>query len=329
MTRAREVVVFLGPSLEKAKAMKTLRADYRPPAAQGDVWAALQARPRAIVLIDGVFHSRPSVWHHEIRAALDSGIAVFGASSMGALRAAELSTFGMVGLGTIFDKYQSGEWNDDAHVALLHAGAEFSYRPATIPWVNVWHNAKRATAAGVLARREADRWASAAQSVFYQDRTWSRLLALAPPRARDAVNQFWRHDAQDLKALDAQACLAAVKVLLSGPYVERPIRTTRLSAYATARWMTGAYGTAEGSAPSPDSVRRALIAAWGKRHGVVADPAEVKRWQRHFEARGADPASARRWADMAATEEATLQHAPWLEPAAMGATELSTLERFV
>src|SRR5437870_2197748 len=108
-----------------------------PPAQQGDVWHALRLRPRAIALIDGVFESRPSVWHHEILDALDSGVQVFGGASMGALRAAELHSFGMVGVGRIFRWYRDEVIIDDSEVALLHAGAEHAWRPLTVPLVNV------------------------------------------------------------------------------------------------------------------------------------------------------------------------------------------------
>ena len=60
-------------------------------------------RCRTIVLIDGEFHGRPSVWQREILDAIAEGTEVHGASSMGALRAAELHSFGMVGHGRIFD----------------------------------------------------------------------------------------------------------------------------------------------------------------------------------------------------------------------------------
>ena len=43
---------------------------------------------------------------------------------MGALRAAELSAHGMVGVGRIFGWYRDGVVVDDSEVALLHADAE-------------------------------------------------------------------------------------------------------------------------------------------------------------------------------------------------------------
>jgi hypothetical protein len=85
-----KVVVFLGPSLPLEDARKILDAIYLPPAKQADlISAAINHEPDAIALIDGTFHQSLSVWHKEILFALQRGIRVFGASSMGALRAAE------------------------------------------------------------------------------------------------------------------------------------------------------------------------------------------------------------------------------------------------
>ncbi|OYW12122.1 MAG: hypothetical protein B7X34_02220, partial [Acidobacteriia bacterium 12-62-4] len=75
----------------------------------------------------GYFEQRLSVWHKEILWAMEAGIAVYGASSMGALRAAELAAYGMRGVGAIFEKFHSGEWLDDDEVAVSHATAEFDF----------------------------------------------------------------------------------------------------------------------------------------------------------------------------------------------------------
>ncbi|HEY5550419.1 MAG TPA: TfuA-like protein, partial [Opitutaceae bacterium] len=96
-------VVFVGPSLTDPK----LRTDsgsvrFRPPAAMGDVTKAVIEGATAVGLVDGVFEAVASVWHKEILYALAEGVQVFGAASMGALRAAECAPYGMIGVGAIF-----------------------------------------------------------------------------------------------------------------------------------------------------------------------------------------------------------------------------------
>ena len=84
-------IIFAGPSLAGAELSAYPKLDIRPPVRQGDVWRASRDKPRAIGIIDGYFEGVPSVWHKEILWALGQGIPVLGASSMGALRAAEMA----------------------------------------------------------------------------------------------------------------------------------------------------------------------------------------------------------------------------------------------
>jgi hypothetical protein len=105
---APDIVVFLGPSLPVDEARRILPACYLGPARCGDVLRARRLQPRVMAVIDGLFGTTPAVWHKEILVALDDGIAMYGASSMGALRAAELERFGMIGVGRIFEAYREG-----------------------------------------------------------------------------------------------------------------------------------------------------------------------------------------------------------------------------
>jgi hypothetical protein len=62
------------------------------------VYQATQSHPAIIGLIDGYFEVTPTVWHKEILWAMAQGIHVHGSASIGALRAAELCSFGMTEL---------------------------------------------------------------------------------------------------------------------------------------------------------------------------------------------------------------------------------------
>src|SRR5262245_22511037 len=115
------IVIFAGPSLHGCHVELARKFELRGPATCGDVLAAVEEGATTIGLIDGVFESSLSVWHKEILFALASGVRVLGASSMGALRAAECAHFGMEGVGNIFEQYRSGARTRDADVALLHA----------------------------------------------------------------------------------------------------------------------------------------------------------------------------------------------------------------
>ena len=110
--------VFLGPSLPAEQATRLLDATYLPPIPQGDLLRLLDRKPRYVGIIDGYFETVPAVWHKEILLAMSSGVHVFGAASMGALRAAELHSFGMVGFGEIFQWYRDGKIIADDEVAV-------------------------------------------------------------------------------------------------------------------------------------------------------------------------------------------------------------------
>ena len=96
---AYEYVRFFGPSLPRAQAGRVLDAVYLPPVAQGDVYLAVKDGAEAIGSVDGYFQQVPSVWHKAILWALSKVVHVFGAASMGALRAPELHTLWYVRCG--------------------------------------------------------------------------------------------------------------------------------------------------------------------------------------------------------------------------------------
>lgn len=176
-------VVFAGPSLPRrpdAEWQGLLgRCELRPPARRGDVLAALPLQPRAIVLVDGYYFTMPAVTHKELLYALDAGVRVIGAASLGALRALELAPFGMVGVGEVFARYRSGEIDGDDEVALLHTPAEHGYRPLGVALVEVRHAVDRLAAAGTLAAEDGRQLIAAVKALSFLDRHPDRIAELA------------------------------------------------------------------------------------------------------------------------------------------------------
>ncbi len=171
------VVVFTGPTLPERDARQYLEADYRPPAAIGDVYKAALSRPFAIGIIDGYYETTPSIWHKEVLWALKQGIHVYGAASMGALRAAELADFGMTGVGKVFEDYRDGVIEDDDEVAVLHSPAEMGYLQVSEAMVNIRATLKRAAADGVIDAASADKLVAVGRSIFWKQRSYDALLA--------------------------------------------------------------------------------------------------------------------------------------------------------
>ncbi len=170
-------VIFVGPTIAAQDIRTVLDAEVLPPVAQGDVYRAARRRPPAIGIVDGYFEGVPSVWHKEILWAMEQGIPVFGSASMGALRAAELHDFGMIGVGAIFEAYLQGEIADDDEVAVLHGPAELEFMALSEPMVSVRATAKRAISAQVLTPDAAALLTETAKSLHYKTRTWDEISA--------------------------------------------------------------------------------------------------------------------------------------------------------
>ncbi|WP_428981180.1 TfuA-like protein [Marinomonas rhodophyticola] len=211
------VIVFAGPSLSRKKALEILpNADVRPPAKQGDLYLATLDKPQIIVLIDGFFESVPAVWHKEILHAMSIGIHVYGSSSMGALRAAELNVFGMVGSGQIYERYASGEYEDDDEVALTHGPAELNYMLVSRAMVDLRHDLAGACNEGILTHAQAEILEKQLKSLWYPERTHTQLCSFAQDLLStqhstqgiasdklEALRLFLKQHSQSLKELDA------------------------------------------------------------------------------------------------------------------------------
>ncbi|MDL4816552.1 TfuA-like protein [Actinomadura opuntiae] len=166
------------------------------------------------MIIDGYFQRVPAVWHKEIVFALVNGVEVYGCSSMGALRAAELHPFGMVGVGAVFAAYAAGTCEDDDEVAVAHEGADTGYRPTSEPMVNIRHGLSEAVREDVVTLQEARALARSAKDLFYPERHWETILASTryfPERRRDVLRDFLSTADVDVKRQDAIACLSGLR----------------------------------------------------------------------------------------------------------------------
>jgi hypothetical protein len=175
--------------------------EWRPPARRGDFERAAHEEPSAIGLIDGYFETTLSVWHEEILLALDAGIPVYGAASIGALRGAELADFGMIGVGRVYDDFLSGALQDDDEVAVLHGPAEVDFLPLSDAMVNIRATLARAARRGVLSPETTAQIADAAKALFFKQRTFEA-----------AIQSVLRHGAPQAEVLAFVRALPEVRV---------------------------------------------------------------------------------------------------------------------
>ncbi len=220
-------IVFVGPTIDpEIVAGLAPGVTVVPPVERGDVRAAVLAGYRVLGLIDGYFEHVPSVWHKEILMALDEGCSVVGASSLGALRAAELEPFGMEGVGRVFELVAEGVLSD-ADVAVAHGPAP-AFERFSEPHANVHVTVEAASAAGVLDSHQADLVIEVSRSLFYPQRVYPELIRRAeerglPTAAARRLETWLEHGAIDAKAEDAVILVERCRELRTGGASRDPV----------------------------------------------------------------------------------------------------------
>lgn len=212
-----KTIVFLGPSLslEQAKAILP-EAHYCPPVKCGDIINVLHQKPDCIAIIDGYFENVAAVWHKEILFALDCGVAIYGASSMGALRAAELAPFGMKGIGKIFEDFYNDVLQDDDEVTVVHRPSQSGYMPVTDAMVNIRATLQKALAENIIDENIFDLLIAIAKNLFYKQRYFSKIFILFEekyPEINISKLKKWLSEGKgiDQKAEDAKQLLSFLK----------------------------------------------------------------------------------------------------------------------
>ena len=169
------IYVFAGPSISNESIKNALPdATILPPVRAADILSLLLSetlpRPSCLLILDGYFYSTLSVRHKEIIYAMKQDIPVFGASSMGALRAAELDDYGMVGIGRIYEYYSSYPITSDDEVAILHSQSP-PYQPLSIPLINIRLTLDDLVSANELSRADADTIIAEISALHFSDRS--------------------------------------------------------------------------------------------------------------------------------------------------------------
>ncbi|MFE2684455.1 TfuA-like protein [Streptomyces mirabilis] len=226
--------VYSGPTIPAAEVTGICpQAMHHPPIRHGDLITLAPARDDVVVIIDGLFHGTAPIRHKEILAVLADGVTVVGASSMGALRAAELHPYGMHGIGEIYRAYRDGRITADDAVTVQHTP---DGHPLGEPLVNLLHTLATASEAGTISAADADRLGDLARSLHYTRRSWTavRRAAQHDPRLVAAVDTVTdrhacRSRSTDLKHRDAVAALRATA---------GPLPALDTNAWANTRWRT-------------------------------------------------------------------------------------------
>ncbi len=256
--------IFTGPTLLLQEAQAVLDANYLPPVKQGDIYRIVELyTPRCIGIIDGYFNQVPAVWHKEILWAMEQGVTVYGAASMGALRAAELDLFGMIGYGKIYEAYSAGVlppfvdevFEDDDEVAVIHGPAQLAYPSMSDAMVNIRFTLAQALKDKVIDRACLNELTRIAKSLFYPERTHKKIIELAQQTLEAnslliAYEKWLEEHAVDQKKLDALGMLNQIARDLST--TDKSVKST-FTLQQTSQWQQAITQVVGGSA-KPNAV---------------------------------------------------------------------------
>ena len=168
-------------------------------------------------IIDGEFFQSLAVSPREVLAVLDRGTKVYGSSSMGALRAAETFPYGTIGVGKIFEWYRDGEVDADDEVAVTYDPV--TYRPLSVPLINIRFCLKAAASEGVIEQPEVDEIINTVERLYFPFRSYQVVTQLCAQL--EGFIQRRRPDQKEGRCFAALACHCGGKVMKNRPCGER------------------------------------------------------------------------------------------------------------
>jgi hypothetical protein len=276
--------VFAGPTLGHSEVRQRLDgALVHGPVKHGDLLRLELDAGDIVLMIDGLFHQEPPVRHKEILEALANGVTVIGASSMGALRAAELHQYGMIGIGSVFEMYRDGVIEADDEVAVTHTPPP-DWRVISEALVNIRHAVALCADSLIVSAEHAEGIIALAVTLPYALRSWPAIEAEAIGAddslrgAIRAVREFLapRPQAGNLKRQDA---LLAIEAVSQGTFAPTPGAQRR---WQTAdEWRTShlARWAAQFRSPGPFAPRGSGLALFN--YQQIYDADFPRRWEKY------------------------------------------------
>lgn len=127
-----ETIIFLGLSINAIESQSILDAEYRDPIVGGDLDAITW--PARVIIIDGILDADLRISSVEVCRALNRGVDIYGASSMGALLASELEHAGMKGFGRVFKALKTLGGRHEALIETLYTADKL--KALSVPLIN-------------------------------------------------------------------------------------------------------------------------------------------------------------------------------------------------
>ena len=218
MKKVLRPIIFAGTSISHDDARKILDVKYSRPVFRCDIQKAVKKGYNVIGIIDGIFFDKTAVAHKEIIKAIKSGVVVVGGCSMGALRASELDTYGMIGVGNVYEWYRDGVIEADDEVAV--ATNPDTFEPVSNPMVNIRETLNAACDGGIINGDIRDSLMNIAKRTYYTERTYFGVIkqgvkdSVFTPDSGDVLIKYCKEHEVDVKRNDAIAVIEKVKEIL-------------------------------------------------------------------------------------------------------------------
>lgn len=214
-----KIIIYTGLSISFDEAKKILDSTddieviYKRPIKRGDLNHALKENPDIIGIIDGVFHQNSAVGHREILNVIKKGIEVYGASSMGALRASELDSLGMHGIGYVYNQYANGTIISDDDVAVMLDSE--TLKPLSVPLINMNYIFTNAVNKNIITKDEKEELLKIAKKTYYPQRNYAQTLSQSSlnDAKKDNLINFIRIS-EDIKKEDAKELIKHIQKVI-------------------------------------------------------------------------------------------------------------------
>ena len=214
-----KIIIYTGLSLSFDEAREILDTTedveviYKRPIKRGDLNHDIKENPDIIGIIDGVFHQSSAVGHREILNVIKKGIEVYGASSMGALRASELDSLGMHGIGYVYNQYATGKIVSDDDVAVMLDSE--TLEALSVPLINMDYVFNNAYAENIITENEKDELLKIAKETYYPQRNYAQTLSKSTldSAKKDNLINFIQ-TSKDIKKEDAKELIKHIKQVI-------------------------------------------------------------------------------------------------------------------
>ena len=180
------IKIYSGLSLGEAAVKKVLpEAEVCGPIKRSDLLGDIRERVNIVGIIDGEFLQSVAVSPTNIRDALRHGLKVYGSSSMGAMRAAELDAYGMIGCGKIYEAIKATPYFKDDHLGqIFYRGTEL----ASLPFVDLWFGLEQLCNDGEITPKELRTLRRHYEALHFSERSLPALKAKLRKRSDQGLS---------------------------------------------------------------------------------------------------------------------------------------------